>query len=163
MTKRDVAVWFCRVWALAELIGAAFSLTGNLMSWILPIGAGGRGGFGNFPYSLPHLALAVFLWLFAVGIGTELAAEGEHGLPIASVGDLKPLLLRCVGLAAFLSSTSTLAVTLLQLGIFHFSPSPGLPTGLIRFYVISAISSALQATVGFLFAFTPRLRQFLGK
>lgn len=158
-----MAIWFCRVWALAGLIGATLTLTGNLVSWILPMGAGSRVGFGNFPYSLPRLALSVFLWLFAVGIGTELAAEGEHGPPVASVADLRPLLLRCVGLAIFLSATSTLAFTLLRLGYFHFSPLPGMPTGFLRLYVVRAIGSALQAIIGFLLAFTPRIRAAFGR
>lgn len=160
MTKRDVAVWFCRVWALAGMIGAAFTLIGSLVNWILPIGGGGRFGFASVPYSLPHLVLSIFLWLFAVGIGTELAAEGEHGPPIASLADLKPLLLRCAGLAILLAATATLSLTLLQIGIFRSTSTIGVPTGFFRYYIVSAIGSALQASVGFLLAFLPRIRLF---
>lgn len=164
MTKRDVTIWFCKIWALSGIINFVFSSMGYLMSWMASSGFGGRFyPLSSLAYSVPHLALASFLWLFATSIGTELAAEGDYGSAITSASELRPLLPRCVGLMMLLTATSPLALTLFQIGSFYFSAStPGSAT-FIRSFVGSAIGFALQSIIGFSLAFTPRIRVFLRK
>ncbi len=166
MTKRDVAVWFCKVWALSGMINIAFSLLSNFVTAIFsPRNGGFVLGLSNAGFSLPYLILSIFLWLFAVGIGTELAAEGEHGPPIASKADLAPLLLRCLGLTLFIAAAASLSVALLQWGYYYYSASPGFSATRVMFpsVVSSIVKGVAQSILGFLLAFTPRIRLFFGK
>ncbi|MBW3637709.1 MAG: hypothetical protein KY445_14785 [Armatimonadetes bacterium] len=152
MTKRDVAVWFCKVVALVGVLNGAFDLLHGLIQWKV-------NGTGYFLWSVPSIGFYAFVWLFARGIGAEVAAEGEHGEPITSSAELSILLLRCVGLGLFLSGALIFGSTCLILAVQYFS-SQTISTYL-SFTWPNLTSQLLRATLGFLLAFGPRLRAAL--
>ena len=149
MTKRDVAVWFCKVVALGGMISAAFYLLGGVIGWRW-------GGGGNLLWPALNFAVHLFTWLFARGIGTEIAAEGEHGELMTSSADLGALLLRCVGLSLFLYGALLFGSLIFSLAFQYFS-TRAVPSDL-RFMWPNLINGFLQATIGFFLAFGPRLR-----
>ncbi|HEX9998010.1 MAG TPA: hypothetical protein VGB45_12780 [Abditibacterium sp.] len=153
MTKRDVTIWFCKVVAL---VGISISAINFLSDFF---GFGIVGG-----HSIRHLMSAgfyLFLWLFSAGIGTELAAEGEHGAPIVSGAELKPLLLRCVGLWLLISGSVWFGYSLFSVIFESFFNRT--PTMYMRVMMPNLISGFVQSLLGFLLAFTPRIRTFLQK
>lgn len=152
MTKRDVAIWFCKVVALSEMISAAFHSLSGLVGWKFF-------GADNLFRGILALGFYGFVWLFTRGIGTEIAAEGEHGEPITSSAELGVLLLRCAGFSLFLTGTIGFTVLALPLAYIYFS-SQGMPPYVSNFWS-AIISSFLQATLGFFLAFGPRLRAAL--
>lgn len=151
MTKRDIATWFCQVAALAGIFLAAINLASDLIGW----GTANRDSFVLFGVGI---ALSVFVWLFAPGIAAELAAEGEQGAPVASLADLRPLLLRCVGLWILLAGLLWFGRSLISVGIAYFSNSFA---GYARAMLPNLSGGFLQSVLGFLLAFTPRIRAAL--
>ncbi len=95
-----------------------------------------------------------------VGIGTELAAEGEGGAPMQSVADLKTLLLRCAGLWLFLSASVTVGMWVFTLGYEQFFASSSSLKMDVSDLIPFTISAFLQSVLGFALAFTPRIRSF---
>lgn len=155
MTKRDVAIWFCKVLALMGIVGGTINVLSGL------IGLQFVGG-GNMVTSLPAIALYIFVWLFASGIGTELAAEGEHGPAMTSGAELGTLLVRCAGLWLFLSAALSVGLGCFVWAYEYFVSRPANSSSL-RFLVPYYLGSFVQSVLGFLLAFTPRIRRFLGK
>lgn len=155
MTKRDVAVWFCKVVALVGIGNAVF----NILSGII-----GLSGITGWNYSgtaallwpVPALAFYGFVYLFARGIGTEIAAEGEHSEPITSSAELGVLLLRCVGLSLFLFTAMIFVSTFFSMAIQYFSTRT--TPSYARFMMPERVSQFVECAIGFLLAFGPRLR-----
>lgn len=155
MTKRDVAVWFCKVVAIYGSLNAIFNLIGNLGTYwssnTLP--------WQILVYPLSSLVLYPFVYLFAEGIGTELAAEGENGVPMTSSADLRPLLLRCVGFGLLLGSSLALAFSALNVGSYYFSgSSPRAINPFISRFAFQCAAQLLASAIGFALAFGPRIR-----
>jgi len=153
MTKRDVAVWFCKVVALVGMISSGANLLGNLVG-INYLGARG------LMFFLPNFGLHLFVWLIAEGIGTELAAEGEHGTPIVSGAELRGLLLRCVGLWLFLSASVSLSITLFSWAYEYFTSAASFRTTYLSYLAYQLTSNFTQSIGGFCLAFAPRIRIF---
>ncbi len=154
MTKRDVCIWFCKVTALVEIARAVFGLASLLFTWRL---------FGVAGLLRPALLLGLYLfvWFFSRGIGTELAAEGDYGPPIASSRELNSLFLRCAGLWLFLGGSLTFGPTVLALGYEYFFSTRVPSSSSNQFMMIQMAHGFLQSVIGFFLAFTPRIRAFL--
>jgi hypothetical protein len=154
MTKRDVAVWFCKVIAIAGMANAVANSIGSFGSYL---------SFRSWVfvfYPLAPLVLYLFVFLLAGSIGTEIAAEGEHGEPITSSAGLRPLLLRCVGLGLLLSSSIGLAMTTFNFGTYYFTSSPNsfvLSTIMPRL-AYQGVAQLVASAIGFILAFGPRIR-----
>jgi hypothetical protein len=159
MTKRDVAVWFCKVSAVMGMATGAFNLIITLIRLSGTIGSGSFGVNGG----VPHLLLYLFVGLFARGIGTELAAEGDHGEPITSANGLNQLALRCVGLHLFLLGVLATANFTLFVACYYFLPSRFAlgAGGYLSLLLPGTIAGVVQATCGFILAFGPRIRAAL--
>ncbi len=149
MTKRDVAVWFCKVVGLAVVVMTVFDGLSVFIAWKLR-------GEVEILWLIPNFALYLFLYLFAQGIGTEIAAEGEHGEPITSSADLGILFLRGIGLCLFLGGASVSSSAFLEFASGYFPPLT-MPSDTSYLWP-DVISGSLESTIGFVLAFGPRLR-----
>lgn len=154
MTKRDVAIWFCKVVALVGMMSAALSVVRTLISWQYF-------GVPSLFWPVLPFGLYLFVWFLARGIGTEIAAEGEHGEPMVSGVELGSLTLRCVGFWLFLSGSISFGPSVLSWVYEHFFSSRSSPNPIANNILLGNISvGLLQSGFGFLLAFLPRIRAF---
>ncbi|PQV63445.1 hypothetical protein B1R32_1116 [Abditibacterium utsteinense] len=134
---------------MIQAVFNALSGLGRFMGFGIPIGA-------SLFWTIPSLGFYVFAWLFASGIGTELAAEAEHGPLISSGANLGTLLLRCVGLWLFFAASLSFGLSLLTWRYQQFFSNSS--TSYTQYIMPNIISGFLQSTLGFALAFAPRIR-----
>jgi hypothetical protein len=161
MTKQDLAVWFCKALAFAGLIATFFDLVSRLPGSMLEPN---RIFFLTQAIAIPYY---FFVWLFAVGIGTELAAEGEHGEPIQSVKELNSMLWRCIGFMLLLIAAHYLVRLVFNVAL-EYVMNPFTKSGRIGGFnnylslmLPYTVALLVEAILGFTLAFGPRIRAAL--
>lgn len=153
MTKRDVALWFCNVLSYIGLVQGVFYLLPLLGSVF------GLRNYTSLNSGVIFLAFFFFVRLFSEGLATELAAEGERGGElITSVRELTPLMWRCVGLGIAFNGALSLPILLGSYGITMFVGGFRDPLSLTSFYGPAALSYFVEAALGLMLAFGPRVR-----
>ena len=115
MTKRDIATWFCKIVGWVGISGAAIGLFTALLSYVF------AGYPGNVLQTFLQLAIWGFVLLFAGGLGSALAGEGEYGAPIASKIELTVLAVRCGGFWLLANGALEFNLSLITLASYYFS------------------------------------------
>jgi hypothetical protein len=113
---------------------------------------------------LTSLLLYFFVGLFAHGIGTELAAEENHGAPITSISGLNQLILRCAGFHIFMSGALITCNAIIYIVYYYYTSSSSISLGTNGYRALlmpGIIAGMVQATIGFILAFSPRIRAML--